>query len=74
MSQSCLLIELVGLHEGLVTAGLVALPLSEIFMNCLDVVPESVDALQHLATLITGLQVRLLILRMAHFIEITNGG
>ena len=58
-----LLVELVGLHKGLVTAGLVALPLPEIFVDRLDVVAEGVDALQHLAAFITGLQVRLLVLR-----------
>ena len=56
------LVELVGLHECLVTAGLVALPLPEVLVDGLDVVPEGVDALQHLAALITGLQVGLLIL------------
>ena len=61
-----------GLHERLVTAGLVALPLTEVFMDCLDVVPEGVDALQHLAALITGLQVRLLILRNGPFEEILD--
>ena len=57
------LIKLVGFHKCLVAAGFVALPFSEIFMNCLDVVPEGVDAFQHLATFITGLQICLLILR-----------
>ena len=32
-------------------------------MDCLDVVAEGVDAPQHLAALITGLQVSLLILK-----------
>ena len=56
------LIKLVGFHKSLVAAGFVALPFSEIFMNCLDVVPEGVDAFQHLATFITGLQICLFIL------------
>ena len=56
-----LLFQLMSINKCLVTAWLIAFVLPIIIVNCLHVVPEGANTFEHHTTLVTGLQVIILV-------------